>query len=274
MGELVMSFRGLWMHVHATPQQSLPAGVLHRVVAVNASLGSPKFGGLPPHVCYLEVSSDMSAALQAAGLPFDQTLGSGGGVSLNGYRLTVANASAAQGLNVTFETAPPDVVPPHLKDYDTNMKLLPNIQIDTGAPSDTGAGVLAAACYADISLGNVTAHKFSAGGIYTTWTVLTDGDPILQLIGQDGKPLQVVGTAGISLSTPPGFTLSDGVPGSVVLHNSTTDLSDKEFDFALNYLAAEGGIPDNLRGIPGSEGQSPSAEFVDMTTSCSNSQYP
>lgn len=259
MGQLVMSFRGLCMHVTPNPNTE----VKHRVVGVNTKDGSPKFGGLPPHSCFLEVTSDVSAALQKAGLSFDPNLG---GVPLNGYRLTVANADPSQGLkvdlNVTGVGLPFEVVP-HLTDYAT-IALIPSIQADTGAPSW-------ADCYVDINLGNVTAVAFSAGGIYTTWAVKTVGDPVLQLTGQDGTTVPVTGEQGSSLSTPHGFKLSDGVPGSLVLHNSTKDVIHKEYDFALYYLAGEGGIPDNLHNFPTDPGI---VVDVDMTTSCSNSQYP
>jgi|GEM_PF-1143742 len=277
MGQLVMSFRGLCIHV--TEASFLPEGVQHRVVAVDANNGfrSQRQGlDLPAHHCYLEVSSDISAALQHAGLSFDPTLGSAGGMPFDGYRLTVVNATASQGLNVDLDVHSVVDLPlktvPSLKKFVPNMALLPSITTETGAPSQ-------ADCYVDINLGIITASLFpittnpiSGGGLYTTWTVQTDGDPKLQLMTRDGKTLLVEETAGVPLSTPPGLTLSDDVQGSIVLHNSTTDMSDKAHDFALYYLAGTGGIPDPLpQNLPG-EG-SPFA-MVDTTPSCSNSRYP
>lgn len=278
MGQLVMSFRGLCIHVTSAP--FLPDGVRHRVVAIDANDGFQRQGlALPPHHCYLEVSSDISAALQRAGLSFDSTLGSGGGMAFDGYRLTVVNATASQGLNVDLDVVSTSVVDlplttvPSLKQFVQDMVLLPSITTETGAPSQ-------ADCYVDINLGTITASPFpittkpiaGGGGLYTTWTVQTDGDPILQLMTRDGKTLTVEGTAGASLSTPPGVTLSDDVQGSIVLHNSTTDLSDKALDFALYYVAGTGGIPNPLPlHLPG-EGSL--FEYVDTTPSCSNSRYP
>ncbi len=276
MGQLVMSFRGICMHV--TDAKYLPDGVLYRVVTVDANHGFQRQGlDLPAHHCYLEVSSDISAALQRAGLSFDPTLGSGGGMPFDGYRLTVVNATLSQGLKVDLDVASTSLVDPPLKtvpsltQFVPGMTLLPSITTETGAPSQ-------ADCYVDINLGTITASLFpittsppSGGGLYTTWTVQTDGDPILQLMTRDGKTLTVEGTEGASLSTPPGLTLSDDVPGSIVLHNSTKDLSDKALDFALYYLAGTGGIPDPLPpNLPGEK----SLAYVDTTPSCSNSRYP
>ncbi len=271
MGQLVMSFRGLWMHV--TDAKYLPDGVQHRVVAVDARNGATsQFGPLPAHHCYLEISSDISAALQrSAGLSFDPNLGSTGGMRFNGYRLTVANATDPVLKKVNWDAVP------RLTDYSA-MTLLPSITTETGAPTW-------ADCYVDINQGSVTASAFpNGGGIYTTWTVETDGDPVLQLIAPpDGKLLTVAALdGGAQLSTPPNLTLSDGVPGSVVLHNSTTDATDGSYDFALYYLAREGGIPTSFKqplpGEPPEGGGSvfplPIVFFFDMGTSCSNSQYP
>ena len=89
---------------------------------------------------------------------------------------------------------------------------------------------------------------------------------------RDGKTLTVQEIAGVPLSTPPGLTLSDDVQGSIVLHNSTTDMFDGAFDFALYYLAGTGGIPDPLpSNLPGEGSLS---AMVDTTPSCSNSRYP
>jgi hypothetical protein len=264
--------------MHVTDPLYLPDGVQHRVVAVNATQGATwNQEILPPHHCYLELTSDISAALQRAAPPlsFDQTLGSTGGMRFDGYCLTVANANGSPLTRLNWDLVP------SLTEY-SDMTLLPSIP-EPGAPTW-------ADCYVDINQGTLIANAFrpspqsKGGGIYTTWTVETDGDPILQLIGQDGKVLTVAAVdGGAKLSTPDKLTLSNAVPGSVVLHNSTTDSIDKQFDFALYYLARVGGIPDKFKkSIPSelveAEGALSSlpipVSYTDMTPSCSNSRYP
>jgi len=242
----------------------LPAGVQHRVVAVDASVGfqgpnsSPQLRllgnvlDLPPHHCFLEVNSDI---ISATGWSFDTTLGTTGGIRFNGYGLTVVNAISTQGLIVNLMAVP------RLTSIVPGMTLRSSITTETGAPSQ-------AACYVDINLGTILAGQFSQGGFYTTWTVQTDGDPVLQTIGSNGATQEVP-----IPSTPiPVPTLSDGVPGSIVLHNSTTNLTDGRFDFALYFLAGTNGIPNPLpTNLPVPSEETPA---TDETPSCSNSQYP
>mgnify|MGYP001792180599 FL=1 len=254
MGQLVMSFRGLCIHVKKGP--SLTAtNVEHRVVVVDASQGKPQtaWPPLPPHFCFIETDLVLLHALQGAGLP----------QFLNGWNLQVTNA-IGPALDVKLEFAP------RLTDYSPHMVLRKDLGEENGAPTK-------AACFVDMQFGTVRDYRYGVpegvkgveiveGGVYTTWTVETESDPQLQFVSRDGTAVNIT-----IPSTPHGMVQSNGVPGSLVLHNSTTDLTDKNFDFVLNYLASEGGIPNTLLPFPG---QDPQPEDVATGTSCSNSQYP
>ncbi len=266
MGQLVMSFRGLWIHVNQGwwPGDDLP----HHVVAVDASLGAPGFrGGLPPHFCYVEAMDTVTKAFENAGIPLVAGI-----LPLGGWNLSVANASndLSNALSISMSVTNPNANAeltriPQLTTFDESMRLLPVIAGEPGAP-------IWAVCVVDISHGKVTAGQFPAegndsrGGLYTTWTVDTDGPPRLLLTSRTGEQLPIPLT---DCSGPP---LSDGVPGCLVLHNSTTDFTDKNLDFALYYLAAAGGIPSFAGLLPGES--SPTPTKTDLGTSCSNSQYP
>ena len=72
MGQFVMSFRGITMHV-TKESGVLPPNVKHRVVSVNASAGyhGPvhDWGDVPAHFCFLEGAPDALDALEILGLP-------------------------------------------------------------------------------------------------------------------------------------------------------------------------------------------------------------
>lgn len=251
MGQLVMSFRGLCIHVKKGAWLTA-ANVGHRVVAIDASQGTPQtaWPPLPAHFCFIEADLGLLHALQGAGLP----------QFLDGWNLQVTNA-IGPALDIILKDAP------HLTEFSPGMILRKDLGEETGAPTE-------AACFADMQFGTVRESRFElpgglVGGIHTTWTVETDGYPELQFQSRDGKAVNIT-----IPSTPDGVTQSNNVPGSFVLHNSTTDFSDKNFDFVLNYLAREGGIPNTLKHpFPGEDPQ-PQDANVDMGTSCSNSQYP
>lgn len=255
MGPLVMSFRGLCMHMTAA-SNLLPPGVGNRVVAVNATQGAkvvliergiPNLLSLPAHFCFLEADPPTTAALSSAGI-------SG---HLDGWNVQVVNGIGAFGPSSIADL-------PRLRTYVPRMQLLPNFG-DVGAPGPD------ACCFVDMQAGTLEQHQYqsvSDPGYFTTWTVCTDGEPRLRFLARDGNVIDVTVP-----STQPDEALSDGVFGSIVLHNSTTAADDDPFDFALYYLAAQGGIPsDFAHPLPGS--QSIQTEFTDMTTSCSNSQFP
>lgn len=248
MGNLVMAFRGLWTHVG----QGLPDGVARRVFAVDASAGaSTTWGALPPHHCYIEAHDETLDALNAAQVPIGR---------LQGWQVQVVNADDHPvDANLTV---------PSLSDYVQSMSLWKDLLLP-GAP-------IRAACFVDIQVGSIDTHQYEPPpndpeltGVYTTWRVNTNGDPQLLFTPRAGKSIQVT-----IPSTPEGATLADGVLGSLALHNSTEDLSDTPNDFVLSYLARENGIPAVfLSQLPG---QNPvnSRQRVDLTPSCSNSQYP
>jgi len=84
-----------------------------------------------------------------------------------------------------------------------------------------------AAAFVDIDSGTVTARQFMEGPS-TTWRVETEGDSVLEFTqprkgGAVQSPLRVT-----IPPTPPLASLAHGVPGSMVLHNGTSDLSDNE----------------------------------------------
>jgi hypothetical protein len=250
MGQLVMSFRGLCIHVNKGPWLTA-ANVEHRVVAIDASQGTPQteWPPLPAHFCFIEADLGLLHALQGAGLP----------QFLDGWNLQVTNATGP-ALDVRLEDAP------RLTQFSPDMVLRKDLGEENGAPTK-------AACFVDMQFGTVRDSRFVitdlVGGVYVVWTVETNGDPELQFVSRDGKVVTIT-----IPSTPDGAIQSNNVPGSFVLHNSTTDLTDKNFDFVLNYLASEDGIPNTLvQPFPGQDPQ-PQDVDVDTGTSCSNSQYP
>jgi hypothetical protein len=259
------------MHVNQGPWLKAPS-VEHRVVAIDAAHPPQDsgFGPLPPHKCFIEAGQPVLGLLQGAGVP----------ALLDGWNLQVANATGP-ALSVFLSQTP------KLTDFSPAMVLRPDLG-QAGAPAR-------AACFVDMKFGSIEARRFELvnameiAGIYTYWTVETDGDPVLRFESRDGKVIKVT-----IPSTPAGALLANRLPGSLALHNSTTDFSDTEVDFALYFLASEGGIPnpDTIKGIlPGqsvsvkqfiraaiAKGADPGGgtllEEIDMTTSCSNSQYP
>jgi hypothetical protein len=190
---------------------------------------------------------------------------------LDGWNLQVCNATGPFSVDFNVPDSPADAEltrVPSLKDYDCTMKIRPDL-LESGVPTR-------AACYVDINHGKISARRFRLGGIYTTWCVDTDGEPELLLTPrasdpQMSKPLRLT-----IPSTPPGAHFPHDVPGSLALHNSATDATDKTNDFVLHYVAATTGIPDSLhsfpQGFPNDCG--PETSDMDMTTSCSNSHYP
>ena len=274
MGQLVMSFRGLSMHV-TKASKVLPAGVQHRVVPVNASSGFTgdvaDWGRVPPHHCFLEFSEGVGKALLAGGMELDH---SGKHISLHGWRVTLLNPAGSKA-DVRIDGVPDDIRPspgappgievPHLTTFLKSMVLKEGIG-DPYVPDW-------AASFVDINSGTVTAREFRTGAIYTTWSVETEGDPTLQFTRlRDGRPE----TLTIEIpSTPPLAHLAHHVPGSMVVHNGTGDDSDKKFDFVLHFLANKDGVPTKIeltKQFP--IDRTVTGAFISMTTSCSNSQYP
>jgi hypothetical protein len=268
MGQLVMSFLGICLHVRK--EAGLPPGVGHRVVAVDASQpGKDVWKGhiVPPHYCYLDASEPVGKALEDAGIGLFE--------HLKGWRMSVANALPLR-VDLTVPPVPPsrDARPqggnldgvPRLENYSAGMKLRPDLLRD-GAPEK-------AAFFVDISAGIIVAEAFPQGGVYSTWMVETDGDPELLFTRRKGKSLTVT-----IPSTPPGAHFPPNfwfgaIPGSLALHNSTFDTEDKQYDFVLHYLARDGGIPTDLRQPFPGEDNDVIARYIGTSTSCSNSQYP
>ncbi|HEX6098606.1 MAG TPA: hypothetical protein VF432_19975 [Thermoanaerobaculia bacterium] len=268
MGQFVMSFRGINMHIRKQ-SEVLPADVQHRVVAVDASRGykSPagEWGDLPPHVSFIEAKPDVIAALLNAGLP-PLSGSKDKRVSLHGWSVRLVNP-AGQHADIRLGD---DVF--HLKDALPGMVLKEGIGNEVEVPDW-------AASFVDIDSGTVTAAKFKEGGVYTTWSVETEGDPVLEFTQTQGGVIQPPLRVTIP-STPPLASLAHRVPGSMVLHNGTSDQSDKEWDFVLYYLANRQGIPPKNaiklifpQDLPQVAPHAPIMRF-DLTTSCSNSQYP
>lgn len=271
MGQLVMSFIGICMHV--TKDAGLPDDVGHRVVAVNISseTKTTHWCDLPAHICYLQFLCPPTRSQIAGFQPSTARM------LLNGWNLQVSNAVGPFSVDFNVPNPPREAelkCVPSLKTYDPSMKIRCDL-LESGVPTR-------AACYVDINHGKISARRFALGGIYTTWCVDTDGEPELLLTPRASDP-QIQMSSPLRLmipSTPPGAHFGNDVPGSLALHNSTTDASDKPYDFVLHYVAAAGGIPDSFAvPIPSDNGPKTSDDvvttlFVDMTTSCSNSHYP
>lgn len=258
MGRLVMSFVGICLHVSRSAE-----GAGHRVIAVHATEQvTTQWGTLPAHDCHLQLLGGPVTSPIAGRTPplFRSTL--------VGWRLRVANAYGPLCVNIDgIEPLPWDFpnpvatleTVPHLTTYDPKMTIRPDL-LHEQVP-------LRAAAFVDIEHGDVRAHRFREGGVYTTWTVETDGEPELILKSRAGDVVRMT-----LPSTPEGAHFPDGVPGTAALHNSTLNQCDKQYDFMLHYLAAEGGIPDHFAVMPPLD--PPPTADISMTTSCSNSQYP
>jgi hypothetical protein len=195
---------------------------------------------------------EIANIVASAGLePFFSALFPPGPTSfpLTGTRITVVNAKQSDGLNVQLNGVP------SLTTYAPGMKLRRDL-IQSRVPLCAGD------CVIDINHGRITAGEYPEGGIYTVWTVETDGDPEL-LFEKDDREQR-------SVRIP---SQASG-PAQLRIRNGTPDLCNKQFDFALYYLAAVGGINEQwfARWLPGET--PPALGFVDTTTSCSNSQYP
>lgn len=262
MGRLVMSFRGLCIHLDRRDVK-LPRGVNHRVVAVAADNGAKtkQWGDLPPHFCFLQANAATSAVLSDFGLFSDIA----GVVRMRGVSISVRNASADQPVPQPL----PDVIP-RLKYYLETMVLRPDL-LRSGAP-------VIADSFVDMTRGTLSATEFkppdgTRGGYYTTWSVETDGPPELVLRRRgDPKPLLIP-----LPSSDEKDVFADGVPGSMVLHNSAFNYRDKKNDFVLNYLANQTGIPTRFtRPFPtgGTGRKKRDGAIIGMSTSCSNSRYP
>ncbi len=255
MGQLVMSFRGLCLHM-TYASGLLPGGVAHRVVTADASHGANptmvvdgafRQVALPAHRCYLEADQPTLDALCIHGIP----------TNLDGWRISVTN-----GVGTFAPPSIPDI--PSLSTYRPALQLVEGVR-NPGAP---GPDVC---CFVDLEQGSIEQHQYQDvpdPGYFTTWTVSTNGDPQLLFLSRDGTSIPVTVP-----STPSGQTFPHGVFGSIVLHNSTTNQEDKALDFALHFLIAKGGIPLEFSNpLPGSEGIT--SDIIDMTPSCSNSQFP
>ncbi|HJW94689.1 MAG TPA: hypothetical protein VJ901_13805 [Thermoanaerobaculia bacterium] len=260
MGQLVMSFLGICLHVNKNA--GLPAGVGHRIIAVDAS-NPPRdhWGQQPPHYCHFAAAPAVREALEEGGMPV--------GAPIGGWRMTLANAAP---LRVDLNVPPPPPIPqasqgptldvvPRLETYSPGMKLRHDLLL-AGPPAR-------AAFFVDISTGGISANRFEEGGVYTTWSVETDGDPQLLFESREGQSMTIA-----IPSTPMSARLDFGVPGSLVLSNSPLDSGDDTFDFVLHYLAREGGIPPGLVGHFPGDPNGPQSSDIGMSTSCSNSQYP
>jgi hypothetical protein len=264
--------------MHVTEKSGkLPADVQHRVVPVNASSGYTgdikDWRRVPPHHCFLEFSEEVGKAL-LAGRRLSLDHSGKQHISLHGWSVTLLNPAGSKA-DVRIDGRPDDIPPspdaprgvkvPHLKEF------LPSMALKEGIG---GAYVPAwAASFVNINSGTVTASKFPAGAIYTTWSVETEGDPTLQFTRLVDGLFPETLTIEIP-STPPSANLAHDVPGSIVVHNGTGDDIDKQFDFVLHFLANADGVPTRkelAKMIP--MGPPPTAQ-ISMTPSCSNSQFP
>ena len=245
MGELEISFLGICMHLGS--RVSLPPGVRHRVVLVDAATetDTTAWGDLPPHQSF--VAYNPGAAVE----PFDFGLL----MPLAGWRLTVPNADD------TFDVAIDGV--PSLREFDPSMQLRDDLLAD-GPPAK-------AAFFVDINQGHVRSHKFPVEdpGTYSSWKVKTKGAPIVRLEGRNGDAFEMV----FPMESAGKDHYPFGIPGPLILGNTTLNATDNENDFVLHYLAAQGGIPSHLERFPHAPKKA-SPAFFGLTASCSNSQYP
>lgn len=241
---VAIHFDGICTHF-----RGIVPGVPHRVVlpdAKDARTGEIQVGdgesvqySIPSHRAKL-MSSDAPVAISIDGLIAD-------GVLQEGVRLQIANPLAGQSLtypaNGDYDQMPP------LTGFLSGYR--PSADVVLGGD---------AICYFDFFEGVVTTTTDGVGGpTHTCITVQTDGAPMLQVAPLHGDP-----TAGSVQAFKP-----VQIPSVVSIENFCEHGG--EFDFLLNYLTAEGGIPPKVgAGFPreqtiGREGTS---------AACSDSRYP
>lgn len=241
---VTIHFDGICTHF-----RGIVPGVPHRVVlpdAKDARTGKIQVGDdesvpydIPSHRAKL-MSGNNPVAVTIDDLIVD-------GVLQEGVRLQVANPVAGQSL-----TYPADGL------YDQ----MPPLTAFLSGYRPSADAVLGgdAICYFDFFEGVVTTTTDGPGGpTHTCITVQTNGAPTLQVAPLHGDP--TAGTVHALRPVP--------VPSVVSIENFCEHGG--EFDFLLNYLTAEGGIPPKVgAGFP----REPTIEGEGTSAACSDSRYP
>jgi hypothetical protein len=224
-------------------------GVPHRVVlpdAHDARTGTIQVGDnvpvtytIPPHKGKLMSGND----------PVDITVGSliVGGVLEQGVRLQIENPVPGQSLS-------------YPADADYNQMPALTAFLSAYHPSDDIVLGGRAICYFDFFEGKVTTTTEEPGGpTHTSITVQTNGAPRLQV-----RPL--IGDPSVATVSASSFE----VPVVVSIENFC--VQGGEYDFLLNYLTAEGGIPPKVDAAFPTEPAPDQAEGT--SAACSDSRYP
>lgn len=254
MGQLTIKFGGVCAHFYQDT-----AGVPHRVVLPDASNfhhGRITIDGrgeheyfLMPHYAQLRVLDTSEQAIMTAE-----------GAIHHGWiyapcRVEVANAQPDQGIKHTnFDNLPK--LTWFVQAYQMSQKVV------------DGWG---ARCHLDFKYGLFTAAKDGDQAVSVVVTLNTDGPPRLAVQLPDGT------TQTIQFETDL-VRLGAGNTGELC------DSDTAAYDFLLNYLTAEGGIPRRLiRPTPGMnhgpETAGPEAAgliqlWCDLSAACSNTGYP
>jgi hypothetical protein len=217
-----MRHRKLSIHFHGicTHFRGIVPGVPHRVVLADTMsiLGGAITVGTNPAAPYM-FSPHIPLLLPGKGgsLKGEAPGYLDGGLITNGIRLQILNARDKE---LTY----PDQA------FENDIPSLSTF-MPTYRPSTEVVYAGRASAYFDVFAGEVRTR--SKGQAYhTAIDVHTDGDPILLVTPLAGDP---------HASPAPSFQLT--VTGTEVLKVANYCLDTNEFDFLLNYVTAEGGIP-------------------------------
>lgn len=216
-----MQHRKLSIHFHGicTHFRGIVPGVPHRVVlpdamairsgSVTVGTDAPANYMFSPHVPLLLPGKGGSLQGQAGFV--------GGGFIFNGVRVQVANALDSE---LTYPAGAFNTHIPSLSKYLPNYR--PSTEVVYGGR---------ASAYFDVFAGEVkTRHKGHAH--HTVIDIHTDGDPVLQVTPLIGFP---------DAETAPAWQIKVVDTDVIKVANFCRDSN--EFDFLLNYLTAEGGLP-------------------------------
>lgn len=212
--KLSVHFHGICTHF-----RGIVAGVPHRVVLPDAMMiqgGTIDVGNEPPQAYVFHPHMPFLAPEEGATLDVNVPGYIAGGFIIGGVRLQIVNAVHD---SVTYPDNAFDNQIPSLTQFVRNYR--PSNEVVYGGR---------AKCYFDVFSGEVkTRDKGSAH--HTVIDIHTHGHPVLQVTPLIGDP---------EASTAPAWHFE---LRTKVLKVANFCTSSDEFDFLLNYLTAEGGIP-------------------------------
>lgn len=245
MGQLTIEFAGVCVHFYQDT-----AGVPHRVVLPDASTfhrGSVSIEGHDEHPYFL---MPHYAQLQVLGTS-EQALLTADGAIHHGWiyapcRVEVANAQPEQGLHHTgFERLPK--LTAFVEGYRWSREVV---------------GGWGARCQLDFKHGLFTAVVEGDEAVSVAVTLNTVGPPKLRVKLPDSREHSIEFKTDV-------VRLGAGNTGALC------DSDASRYDFLLNYLTADGGIPRRLtRPTPGLNQRSEPGTWGDLSAACSNTGYP